>query len=54
MTVTALEGNGRLTGAQFSDGTRIDADVAVVALGAVRNTEWLAESGLAAAPAGDL
>lgn len=52
VTVTALEGNGRLTGAQFSDGTRIDADVAVVALGAVRNTEWLAESGLAAGPAG--
>ncbi|MEW9521998.1 NAD(P)/FAD-dependent oxidoreductase [Streptomyces tubercidicus] len=52
VTVTALEGNGRLTGAQFSDGTRIDADVAVVALGAVRNTEWLAESGLAAGPRG--
>ncbi|MFE6741821.1 NAD(P)/FAD-dependent oxidoreductase [Streptomyces tubercidicus] len=52
VTVTALEGNGRLTGAQFSDGTRIDADVAVVALGAIRNTEWLAESGLAAGPRG--
>ncbi|QIY53293.1 FAD-dependent oxidoreductase [Streptomyces sp. RPA4-5] len=52
VTVTALEGDGRLTGAQFSDGTRIDADIAVVALGAVRNTEWLAESGLAAGPRG--
>lgn len=52
VTVTALEGSGRLTGAQFSDGTRIDADIAVVALGAVRNTEWLAESGLAAGPRG--
>ncbi|WP_336048264.1 NAD(P)/FAD-dependent oxidoreductase [Streptomyces sp. CA2R101] len=52
VTVTALEGNGRLTGARFSDGTRIAADVAVVALGAVRNTEWLAESGLAAGPRG--
>ncbi|MFI1497017.1 NAD(P)/FAD-dependent oxidoreductase [Streptomyces platensis] len=52
VTVTGLEGNGRLTGAQFSDGTRIDADLAVVALGAVRNTEWLAESGLAAGPRG--
>ncbi|MCF3174749.1 FAD-dependent oxidoreductase [Streptomyces sioyaensis] len=52
VTVTALEGNGRLTGAQFSDGTRIDADIAVIALGAVRNTEWLAESGLAAGPRG--
>ncbi|MGY5125761.1 NAD(P)/FAD-dependent oxidoreductase [Streptomyces nigrescens] len=52
VTVTALEGDGRLTGAQFSDGTRIDADVAVVALGAIRNTEWLAESELAAGPRG--
>ncbi|MEU1310550.1 FAD-dependent oxidoreductase [Streptomyces cinnamoneus] len=53
VTVTALQGeNGRLTGAVFSDGSRIDADVAVVALGAVRNTEWLADSGLAAGPRG--
>ncbi|MGW2054395.1 NAD(P)/FAD-dependent oxidoreductase [Streptomyces sp. NPDC001840] len=53
VTVTALKGNGgRLTGAEFSDGSRIEADVAVVALGAVRNTEWLAESGLAAGPRG--
>lgn len=53
VTVTALKGgNGRLTGAEFSDGSGIDADVAVVALGAVRNTEWLAGSGLAAGPRG--
>ncbi|MEU5419595.1 NAD(P)/FAD-dependent oxidoreductase [Streptomyces sp. NPDC020667] len=53
VTVTALKGrNGRFTGAGFSDGGRIDADVAVVALGAVRNTEWLAGSGLAAGPRG--
>ncbi|MDX3849587.1 NAD(P)/FAD-dependent oxidoreductase [Streptomyces sp. AK02-01A] len=52
VTVTALEGTDRLTGATLSDGSRIDADVAVVALGAVRNTEWLAESGLAAGPLG--
>ncbi|WP_046500356.1 NAD(P)/FAD-dependent oxidoreductase, partial [Streptomyces odonnellii] len=53
VTVTALRGNGgRLTGAEFSDGSRIEADVAVVALGAVRNTEWLAEAGLAAGPRG--
>ena len=51
-TVTALEGDGRLTGARFSDGTRVDADVAVVALGAVRNTEWLAESGSPPGPRG--
>jgi NADPH-dependent 2,4-dienoyl-CoA reductase/sulfur reductase-like enzyme len=49
MTVTALEGNakGRLRRAQFSDGSAVDADVAVVALGAIRNTEWLHNSGLA-------
>jgi NADPH-dependent 2,4-dienoyl-CoA reductase/sulfur reductase-like enzyme len=53
VTVTKLIGrDGRLTGAEFSDGSRIEADVAVVALGAVRNTEWLADSGLAAGPRG--
>ncbi|MER7849238.1 FAD-dependent oxidoreductase [Kitasatospora sp. NPDC096077] len=53
VTVTALDGRaGRLTGAVLSDGSRIEADVAVVALGAVRNTEWLADSGLAAGPRG--
>ncbi|MFJ2116631.1 NAD(P)/FAD-dependent oxidoreductase [Streptomyces sp. NPDC087850] len=53
VTVTALSSrDGRLTGAEFSDGGRIEADVAVVALGAVRNTEWLAGSGLAAGPRG--
>ncbi|GII63816.1 pyridine nucleotide-disulfide oxidoreductase [Sphaerisporangium krabiense] len=48
VTVTALRGNGRFTGADLSDGDRVDADVCVVAMGAVRNTEWLADSGLAA------
>ncbi|GHF24065.1 MULTISPECIES: NAD(P)/FAD-dependent oxidoreductase [Streptomyces] len=53
VTVTALKGtDGRLTGAELSDGSRIEADVAVVCLGAVRNTEWLADSGLAAGPRG--
>ena len=49
VTVTSLEGdgNGRLRQAQLSDGTTVDADVAVVALGAIRNTEWLHDSGLA-------
>jgi len=42
------DGHGRLTGAVLSDGTRIGADVAVVALGSVRNTEWLAGAGLRA------
>ncbi|MER7008576.1 FAD-dependent oxidoreductase [Dactylosporangium sp. NPDC000555] len=50
VTVTALEGDGdgRLRRARLSDGGTIDAEVAVVALGAIRNTEWLRGSGLAA------
>ncbi|MDX3234265.1 FAD-dependent oxidoreductase [Streptomyces sp. ME03-5709C] len=52
VTVTALRGNGTFTGADLSDGSRVDADVCVVAMGAVRNVEWLAQSGLAADPRG--
>jgi NADPH-dependent 2,4-dienoyl-CoA reductase/sulfur reductase-like enzyme len=49
VTVTALEGDsdGRLRRAHLSDTTTVDAEVAVVALGAIRNTEWLHGSGLA-------
>ncbi|MYT33124.1 FAD-dependent oxidoreductase [Streptomyces sp. MspMP-M5] len=49
-TVSALEGDadGRLRRAVLSDGTTVTADVAVVAAGALANTEWLAGSGLAA------
>ncbi|MFE0151142.1 FAD-dependent oxidoreductase [Nonomuraea sp. NPDC059007] len=52
--VEALEGDadGRVRGARLSDGTTVEADMAVVALGAVRNIEWLAGSGLAAGPWG--
>jgi len=48
--VTSLEGEGqgRLRRAHLSDGSTIDTEVAVVALGAIRNTEWLRDSGLAA------
>ncbi|MEV0756407.1 FAD/NAD(P)-binding oxidoreductase [Streptosporangium sp. NPDC050280] len=48
--VTRLEGDerGRVRRAHFSDGATVDADVVVVALGGVRNTEWLRDSGLAA------
>ncbi|MCX5092516.1 NAD(P)/FAD-dependent oxidoreductase [Streptomyces sp. NBC_00365] len=47
--VTQLEGDaqGRVRRAHFSDGTSVDADVVVVALGGIRNTEWLRDSGLA-------
>ena len=49
-TVLELLGDadGRLRGARLSDGDVVDVDVAVVATGAVRNTEWLAGSGLSA------
>ncbi|MFF5027599.1 NAD(P)/FAD-dependent oxidoreductase [Streptomyces collinus] len=48
--VTRLEGDaqGHFRRAHFDDGTTVDADVAVVALGGIRNTEWLRGSGLAA------
>jgi NADPH-dependent 2,4-dienoyl-CoA reductase/sulfur reductase-like enzyme len=50
VTVLSLEGDRerRLARGHLSDGSSVDADVAVVALGAVRNTEWLRGSGLAA------
>ncbi|MFJ9448445.1 NAD(P)/FAD-dependent oxidoreductase [Kitasatospora sp. NPDC101235] len=53
VTVTALRGDrGRFTGADLSDGSHVEADVCVAALGAIRNVEWLADSGLAAGPRG--
>ena len=53
VTVEALEGSGgRFRAASLSDGTTVEADLAVIALGALRNTEWLAGSGLAAGPLG--
>ena len=50
--VAALEGDGRVRQATLSDGSRLDVDVAVVALGSVRNVEWLHGSRLAAGPLG--
>ena len=49
VTVTSLEGDAeeRLSCAHLSDGCSLDTEVAVVALGAIRNTEWLRHSGLA-------
>jgi len=54
VTVTRLEGDGdgRMRRAHLSDGSTVDADVAVVALGAIRNVEWLLGSGLAVGPWG--
>jgi NADPH-dependent 2,4-dienoyl-CoA reductase/sulfur reductase-like enzyme/ferredoxin len=47
--VVSLGGDavGQLRSAHLSDGTTLDVDVAVAALGTVRNGEWLADSGLA-------
>ncbi|MFE9094752.1 NAD(P)/FAD-dependent oxidoreductase [Streptomyces sp. NPDC007264] len=54
ITVTALEGDaaGRVRAAHLSDGAVVETDVVVVALGATRNTAWLAGSGLGAGPRG--
>ncbi|MDI1463973.1 FAD-dependent oxidoreductase [Catellatospora sp. KI3] len=46
--VTSLQGeDGKLRRALLSDGTTVDVDVAVVALGGIRNVEWLESSRLA-------
>ena len=45
-TVASFLGDDRLRGAQLTDGTTVEADLAVVALGAIANAEWLAGSGL--------
>ncbi len=46
--VTTLEGtpDNRLCGAQLSDGSALEADVAIIALGAIRNVEWLLSTDL--------
>ena len=43
---------GRFRAASLSDGTTVEAGLAVIALGALRNTGWLADSGLACGPLG--
>jgi 3-phenylpropionate/trans-cinnamate dioxygenase ferredoxin reductase subunit len=46
---------GRVGGAQLSDGRELSADVVVVGIGSIPNTEWLQGSGLiGAGPDGDL
>jgi 3-phenylpropionate/trans-cinnamate dioxygenase ferredoxin reductase component len=54
VSVTSLEGDdaGHVRRAHLDDGTTLEVDVAVVALGALRNTEWLRDSGLGAGPRG--
>ena len=44
--VDSILGDTHVTGVHLTDGTRIDADVVVVGIGVVPNTEWLEGSGL--------
>ncbi|MBF4605948.1 FAD-dependent oxidoreductase [Curtobacterium sp. VKM Ac-1393] len=55
-SVTAMLGDdaGRLTAVQLTDGSTIDVDVAVVAIGAIPNSGWLAGSGIASDDGGVL
>ena len=46
VTVTGIYGEPRVAGVALSDGSRVDADVVVVGIGVVPNTEWLVSSGL--------
>ena len=45
--VEAIEGDARVDRVRLGDGSTIDADVVVVGVGVVPNTDWLAGSGLA-------
>jgi 3-phenylpropionate/trans-cinnamate dioxygenase ferredoxin reductase component len=48
--VAGLLGHGRVEAVELTGGERVPADVVVIGLGAVPNTEWLADSGLAPDP----
>jgi NADPH-dependent 2,4-dienoyl-CoA reductase/sulfur reductase-like enzyme len=48
--VAGLVGDGSVEAVEMADGTRIPADLVVVGLGAIPNTEWLADSGLEISP----
>jgi NADPH-dependent 2,4-dienoyl-CoA reductase/sulfur reductase-like enzyme len=44
--VDRIEGNGRVERVVLADGTTLDADVVVIGIGVIPNTEWLEGSGL--------
>jgi 3-phenylpropionate/trans-cinnamate dioxygenase ferredoxin reductase subunit len=48
--VAALHGAGRIEAVELADGTRVEADLVVVGMGAQPNTDWLADSGLQLTP----
>ena len=45
--VTGLRGTDAVEGVDLADGTTVDADLVLVALGALPNTEWLSAAGIA-------
>lgn len=45
-SVDAIEGEDRVTGVRLGDGEVLDADLVLVSIGSVPNTEWLANSPL--------
>ncbi len=45
--VAGLHGSGRVRAVELTDGTVLDADLVVVGVGAIPNTEWLEGSGVA-------
>ena len=45
--VASIDGTDRVTGLTLADGERLDADVVLVAIGTVANSEWLAGTGIA-------
>ncbi len=51
-SVTSLDGDTAVRRATLSDGTTLDVDLVVAALGSVRNVEWLDGSRLATGPLG--
>ena len=48
--VAALHGDSRVEAVELTDGARVPADLVVVGMGALPNTEWLAGSGLQLSP----
>lgn len=45
--VEAIEGVGRVEAVRLADGARVEGDLALVALGAVPDVDWLEDSGIA-------
>jgi 3-phenylpropionate/trans-cinnamate dioxygenase ferredoxin reductase component len=45
--VESIDGTDRVTGITLADGEQLDADVVLVAIGTVANSEWLAETRIA-------